>query len=55
MKFRELSDDEWEFIRPLLPPRAKVGRLRTNDRKVMNGILYVGVPCHIPSEQPLTA
>jgi len=41
MKFRELSDDEWELIRPLLPPRAKVGRPRTNDRNVINGILYV--------------
>jgi len=41
MKFRVLSDDEWELIRPLLPPRAKVGRPMTNDRNVINGILYV--------------
>jgi len=41
MKFHELSDDKWELIRPLLPPRAKVGRSRTNSRKVMNDILYV--------------
>ena len=41
MKFRELSDDEWELIMPLLLPRAKVGRPRTNDRRVMSGILYV--------------
>ena len=27
MRFRELSDDELELIRPLLPLRAKVGRL----------------------------
>jgi len=27
MRFRELSDCEWEFIRPLLPPRARTGSL----------------------------
>jgi len=41
VRFREVSDGEWEFIRPLLPPRAKVGRPRADDRKVLNGILYV--------------
>jgi hypothetical protein len=41
MEFRELSDGEWEVIRPLLPPRATVGRPRIDDRLVINGILYV--------------
>jgi len=41
MEFRELSDGEWELIRPLLPPRAKTGRPRADDRMVLNGILYV--------------
>ncbi len=41
MKFRELSDYEWEIIEPLLPPKAKVGRPRADDRIVLNGILYV--------------
>ncbi|MEM2405737.1 MAG: transposase [Candidatus Methanomethylicia archaeon] len=41
MEFRELSDEEWELIRPLLPPKAKTGRPRINDRLVINGILYV--------------
>jgi transposase len=41
VQFREVSDGEWELIRPLLPPRAKVGRPRADDRKVLNGILYV--------------
>jgi transposase len=41
MEFRELSDGEWEVIRPLLPPRASVGRPRIDDRLVINGILYV--------------
>jgi transposase len=41
MEFRELSDEEWEVIKPLLPPKAKVGRPRADDRCIMNGILYV--------------
>jgi transposase len=28
-------------IKPLLPPRSRVGRPRTDDRMVLNGILYV--------------
>jgi transposase len=41
MEFRELSDFEWEVIKPLLPPRSRVGRPRADDRIVLNGILYV--------------
>ena len=41
MEFIELSDEEWEFIKPLLPPKSKVGRPRVDDRMVLNGILYV--------------
>jgi transposase len=41
MEFHELSDEEWEIIEPLLPPKAKVGRPRADDRMVLNGILYV--------------
>jgi transposase len=42
MEFRELSDFEWEVIKLLLPPpRSRVGRPRTDDRIVLNGILYV--------------
>jgi len=36
MEFRELSDFEWEVVKPLLPPRS-----RADDRMVLNGILYV--------------
>jgi len=36
MEFRELSDGEWEVIKPLLPPRARV-----DDRMALNGVLYV--------------
>jgi transposase len=41
MKFRELSDYGWGVIRPLLPPRSRVGRPRADNRVVLNGILYV--------------
>ena len=41
MEFRELSDDEWGIIKPLLPPRFRVGRPRADDRRVINGIVYV--------------
>jgi transposase len=41
-----LADDElWELIAPLLPPRTRryryPGRRRLDDRKVLNGILFV--------------
>nr|WP_229915881.1 MULTISPECIES: IS5 family transposase [Streptomyces] len=35
----ELSDAEWEFIRPLLP-RSERGRRRLDDRTVLNGIVW---------------
>ncbi len=41
MEFRELSDEQWEFIRPLLPPKAGTGRPTADDRRTLNGILYV--------------
>lgn len=37
----DLTVSQWEFIRPLLPKSAKTGRPRSNDREVLNGILYV--------------
>jgi len=41
MEFRELSDEQWQFIQPLLPPKASTGRPRADDRRTLNGILYV--------------
>jgi len=41
MEFRELGDREWVLIRSLLPTKARVGRPRADDRRVLNGILYV--------------
>lgn len=37
----ELSDDQWEQIRPLLPARQGRGRPRADDRRTLNGILWV--------------
>ena len=41
MKFQELDDVRWSRIEPLLPPKAKEGKPRSDDRAIMNGILYV--------------
>jgi len=37
----DLTDAQWGFIKPLLPPAAATGRERADDREVINGILYV--------------
>jgi transposase len=41
MEFREISDEQWKFIKPHLPPQPITGRKRADDRKVINGILFV--------------
>ena len=41
MKNRDLTDEQWALIQPLLPPPHKRGRPRADDRQVLNGILYV--------------
>jgi transposase len=43
MGFQALIDEPWAFLAPLRPPRAKTGRPRVDDRKVLNGILNVRV------------
>ena len=35
----ELTDAQWARIAPLLPPRT-AGRVRQDDRRIMNGILW---------------
>jgi transposase len=35
MGFQELTDEQWAFIAPLWPPRAKTGRPRVDDRKIL--------------------
>ncbi|MFF4302463.1 IS5 family transposase [Streptomyces sp. NPDC001601] len=37
MRRHELSDAEWEFVRPMLPVSSR-GRKRLDDRRVLNGI-----------------
>ncbi len=38
----DLTDEQWQLIRPLLPPRSRVGRpRRICRRQVVNAILYV--------------
>lgn len=36
-----LSERHWAFIQPLLPPPAHTGRPRADDRRTIEGILYV--------------
>ena len=37
----DLSDAQWELIRPLLPAAKPTGRPRADNRRNLNGILYV--------------
>lgn len=37
----DLTDKEWNMLEPLIPPKAREGRPRADDRKTINGILYV--------------
>ena len=39
--YRDLTDTQWAVLRPLLPPRSRVGRPRADDRQVFDGICYV--------------
>src|SRR5260221_479802 len=36
-----LTDRQWAFIQPLLPPPARTGRPRANDRQTIEGIVYI--------------
>jgi transposase len=54
MQFRHLTDEQWEYIAPLLPPHAREGKPRADDRRTINAILYIlktGVPWNdLPEE-----
>jgi len=41
MRRTELTDQQWQHLHPLLPPLKSRGRPRADDRKTLNGILYV--------------
>jgi len=36
-----LTEQQWAFIQPLLPPPARSDRPRANDRRTIEGILYM--------------
>ena len=36
-----LTEQQWAFILPLLPPAARTGRPRANDRRTIEGIFYI--------------
>jgi Putative transposase of IS4/5 family (DUF4096) len=37
----ELQEEQWELIAPLLPKHKRRGRPRAEDRRTLNGILWV--------------
>jgi putative transposase len=38
----DVTDEEWTFIRPLIPPAKRGGNKRTvNEREVVNGLMYI--------------
>jgi len=37
----DLTDAQWELIKPMLPPARRRGRPRTDLRRVLNALLYV--------------
>jgi transposase len=41
LEFKGVSDKQWESIEPLLPPPAREGRPRADDRMIVDAILYV--------------
>jgi transposase len=42
MKRHELTDEQWELVHPILPPRkAKTGRPPSDPRQMLNGILWI--------------
>ncbi len=54
MKFTEITDRQRDMMEPLFPKPAATGRPRSNDRTVLNGIVYVLVSGCGWSEMPKT-
>lgn len=54
MEFEKLTDEQWGYIEPLLPKQAWTGRPRADDRRTINGVLFVlktGIPWNdLPKE-----
>jgi transposase len=38
---KKLSDEQWQVIFPVLPPRNVMGRPRADDRQTLDAILFV--------------
>jgi transposase len=45
--FMELSDEQWEKVKRLIPSAHREGRPRSDDRRTLNAILFV-LKAHIP-------
>jgi hypothetical protein len=44
--FKELSDEQWDYIKQYLPAQPGKSRIRTEDRRIIDGIRYVlGTGC----------
>jgi putative transposase len=52
----DLTDDEWAYVEPLIPPaRRGSGKRRTDMRAVMNRVMYIlstGYQWRIPKDFP---
>src|ERR1700739_4658297 len=53
----DVTDPEWELIRPLIPPAKRGGNKRTVDvREIVNGVMYIlGTGCQwaaLPKDLP---
>ena len=36
-----ITKEEWDFIKDFLPQKKAIGRSRVDDKKLLNGIMYV--------------
>jgi transposase len=39
--FKEVSDEQWEAVRAILPSTGNKGRPRADDGRIVNAILFV--------------
>jgi putative transposase len=42
-----LTDDQWDYLHPVLPKPSKRGQLPTDRRRILDAVLYV-VKCGVP-------
>ena len=52
MNFTELNNKQWNMIKQHIPKPSKTGRPRSNDRMIINGIIYVLISGCRWSEMP---